>query len=79
MGKQDGIRNAMRDVIFAAQRITERMNRCGARGCNCNAAVERRNLHAVFCIHCGWVTAGGFNVVQNQIKCLQRKGVRERI
>ena len=78
-GKQDRIRNAVRNMILAAQRIAECMHSRTTGSRNGDTGIEACDLYLNLCVHRFRIVASALNMVQQHIQCLKRVQIAERI
>ena len=77
--EQNGVRYAVGDVVFAAERVTQRMHCRRAGAGNGDAAVERGDLHLTLGVERFGIVAGALDVVEDAVKGVERERVAERV
>ena len=75
--QQDGVGDAVCDVVLAAQRIAQSVDCGGARSGDGQTAVVSCDLHPVLLGHGIGIIAGFLNVVQDEVEALQSVQVAE--
>ena len=75
--QQDGVGNAVSDVVFSAQRIAEGVYCGGSAGSDGQSAVVCGDLHPVFLRHSLGIIAGFLDIVEDQVQTFQGIQVAE--